>query len=202
MIVVTVCLSGAQIGVWHFLSPLTMPGWHGEISPSQFYSQPGSPEIPPSHFYSQPSSPNHDTCASYSPQVSPSSYGSQASPTSHTSQAPPSFYGSQAPPSSHSSQAPPADDVPLAIPTSQKSAHKSHVEFTYSDINKLLSTILHVDPFMCKCSQMKEKWQTVLHMVQKNGGCIGHDWETIHNKVKALLKTVAVRFFFFFHNEL
>ena len=71
------------------------------------------------------------------------------------------------------------------------------MEFTYPDVNKLLSAIFHVDPFMCKDSQTKEKWQTILHMVQQSGGCIGHDWETIHNKVKALLKTVVVRFDFF-----
>ena len=69
---------------------------------------------------------------------------------------------------------------------------KTRAEFTYTDIEKLISGVLHVDPYMCKRTETKDKWQTVLSVVQGNGGCKGRDWQTIRNKVKNLLKMVGV----------
>ncbi|KAF8581386.1 hypothetical protein K439DRAFT_1619106 [Ramaria rubella] len=82
--------------------------------------------------------------------------------------------------------------APPPQPTDQKAgACKTCTEFTYADINKLLNAVLHVNLFMCKHAQNKENWQEVLRVVQENGGCLGHDWETVCNKLKMVLKYVG-----------
>lgn len=80
-----------------------------------------------------------------------------------------------------------SDDAP------KKTGWKTHEEFLYANIHHLMNAVLHVDPYMCKCNQTKEKWQEVHAVVQKNGVCIGHDWETLRNNVKTLLQYVGVR---------
>ncbi|KAF8587538.1 hypothetical protein K439DRAFT_1614284 [Ramaria rubella] len=84
-------------------------------------------------------------------------------------------------------QQPSMDDLPTeqrdTEPMPKNAAGcKARAEFTYSDINKLLNAVLHVNPFM---------WQEVLKVVQDNGGCLGRDWETIRNKLKSVLKLVG-----------
>ncbi|KAF8587539.1 hypothetical protein K439DRAFT_1614287 [Ramaria rubella] len=44
---------------------------------------------------------------------------------------------------------------------------------------------------MCKRSQGWDKWIEVLNLVQQNSDCLGHDWETVCNKFKSLLKMVG-----------
>ncbi|KAF8586810.1 hypothetical protein K439DRAFT_1614887 [Ramaria rubella] len=89
------------------------------------------------------------------------------------------------------------DDLPAeqskAEPTSKNGAgRKVCAKFTYSDIDKLLNAVLHIDPVMCKHTQSKEKWQEVLRMVQDNGSCLGCDWETVWNKLKSVLKLIGM----------
>ncbi|KAF8582428.1 hypothetical protein K439DRAFT_1618303 [Ramaria rubella] len=88
---------------------------------------------------------------------------------------------------------PPPSNIPDSCTPRPKRAggRKTHAEFSYTDINKLLNAVLHVNPYMSKHTQTKEKWQEVLKLVQENGGCIGRDWETIWNKIKNVLKTVG-----------
>ncbi|KAF8578813.1 hypothetical protein K439DRAFT_1621035 [Ramaria rubella] len=82
--------------------------------------------------------------------------------------------------------------VPPPQPMDKKArACKTSAEFTYTDIDKLLNVVLHVNLFMSKHTQNKEKWQEVLRVVQENGGCLGRDWETVHNKLKTVLKSVG-----------
>ena len=67
---------------------------------------------------------------------------------------------------------------------------KTRAEFSHSDINKLINVVININPFMCKRSQTKAKWQKVLQTIQAEGGCIGRDWETVCNKMKSLIKYV------------
>ncbi|KAF8579685.1 hypothetical protein K439DRAFT_1620375 [Ramaria rubella] len=89
---------------------------------------------------------------------------------------------------------PPPGNIPDSCMPGPKRAggRKTHAEFSYTDIDKLLNAVLHVNPYMSKRTQTKEKWQEVLKLVQENGGCIGRDWETVRNKIKNVLKTVGV----------
>ncbi|KAF8577637.1 hypothetical protein K439DRAFT_1621950 [Ramaria rubella] len=86
-------------------------------------------------------------------------------------------------------------NIPHAPPpqlTDKKArARKTHAKFTYTDIDKLLNVVLHVNLFMCKHAQNKEKWQEVLRVVQENGGCLECDWETVCNKLTMVLTSVG-----------
>ncbi|KAF8588305.1 hypothetical protein K439DRAFT_1613714 [Ramaria rubella] len=54
---------------------------------------------------------------------------------------------------------PPAEQPPKLIATC-----KTREKFTFTDIEKL-NGVLHVDPFMCKRTQSKDKWQEIVTRV-------------------------------------
>ena len=86
----------------------------------------------------------------------------------------------------------PSDITPPSQTAAPVSVRKTRAKFSIADIDKLINTVLTINPYMCGRNQIKAKWQQVLTTVQAEGGCIGRDWETICNKMKSLIKMVEV----------
>src|SRR5882724_3831531 len=92
----------------------------------------------------------------------------------------------------------PAPSIPCSKPVPCVSKHKICEEFSANDINQLLHAIISVNPYLAPCSQITDKWKEVTKIVQAEGACIGHDHETLKNKVKSLLTWVQVCRIFIF----
>ena len=92
----------------------------------------------------------------------------------------------------------PAPSTPCSKPVSHVSKHKIHEEFLANDIDQLLHAIISVNPYLLPCSQITDKWKEVTKIIQAEGACIGHNHETLKNKVKSLLTWVQVCLIFIF----
>src|SRR5882724_2216478 len=90
---------------------------------------------------------------------------------------------------------PPSD--PSLKPVPHVSKHKICKEFSGNDIKQLLCVVI-VNPYLAPCSQITDKWKEVTKFVQAEGACIGHNHETLKNKVKSLLTWVQVHLIFIF----
>jgi hypothetical protein len=77
-------------------------------------------------------------------------------------------------------------------PLKPKSTHKPHEDFSGNDINSLLQAMIEVDLFMALRSQVSTKWKEVATKVQDQACCLGHDADTLKNKVIMLLSWVEV----------
>src|SRR5882724_3823362 len=92
----------------------------------------------------------------------------------------------------------PAPSIPCLKPVLHVSKHKICEEFSANDIDQLLHAIISANPYLVPCSQITNKWKEVTKIVQAEGACIGHDHETLKNKVKSLLTWVQVCLIFIF----
>ncbi|KAF8589135.1 hypothetical protein K439DRAFT_1613025 [Ramaria rubella] len=63
-------------------------------------------------------------------------------------------------------------------------------EFSMNDLDQLLRVVIEVDPYMAPHKQVGERWREVTKCVQAAGYCLGHDHDTLKNKVAVLLAWV------------
>ncbi|KAF8575671.1 hypothetical protein K439DRAFT_1623411 [Ramaria rubella] len=73
-----------------------------------------------------------------------------------------------------------------------KAARKPHEEFSTHDLDQLLRAVIEVDPYMAPHNKVGERWKEIMKHVQDAGYCLGHDHETLKNKVASLLTWVEV----------
>ena len=73
-----------------------------------------------------------------------------------------------------------------------KPSRKTREEFSTGDIQKLLSAVLEVNPYLCSRNEAQKKWGEVKDKLLTANACIGRDWQTLRNKVSGLLKWVEV----------
>jgi len=76
---------------------------------------------------------------------------------------------------------PPSD--PSSEPVPCISNCKIHEEFSGNDIEQLLHVIISVIPYLVPHSQIMDKWKEVMQIIQAEGAYIGHNHETLKNKV-------------------
>ena len=69
---------------------------------------------------------------------------------------------------------------------------KTREEFSVGDIQKLLSAVLDINPYLCSRNETQKKWGEVKEKLATANACMGRDWQTLRNKVAGLLKWVEV----------
>src|SRR5882724_6260027 len=148
------------------------------------------PIIPLSSFYNLPSGP----------PISLSEF-----PTASTTQIDPSLMAKSLPvgQSAPATPAAPSMDIPAPSilclkPAPHVSKCKICEELLANDIDQLLHAVISVNPYLAPHSQITDKWKEVTKIIQAEGTCIGHDHETLKNKVKSLLTWVQVHLIFIF----
>ena len=90
----------------------------------------------------------------------------------------------------------PANKSPATTAATASTTRRTQEEFSSTELEKLLTAVIEVDPFMCKHGKSDEKWKEVLDVVQSKGFCKNRTPGSIKNKVLSEIKHFEVCFFF------